>query len=144
VSPWWEAVQGVDRAIQRDTGGIRTKSAPPIPIPPVALAIDELESWFRHYPGDVDLWVASEQGALEAIMFAKTALAAFRAHPVEESPSRVLRVSCSECRQNNLVRMPPGVYRDELKVCCTTEGCTQTLSQDDFEIAEYEAARRTV
>lgn len=142
VYPWWQALQGVDRAIQRDTAGIRTKWAPPIPITPVALAIDELESWFRNYPGDLDMWVASEQGAREAVMFAKTALAAFRAHPIAEKPSRVLRVNCGECGQMNLVRMPPSSHGEALTVRCTTVGCARTLSQDDYEIAESAAARR--
>ncbi|SFN66578.1 Rho termination factor N-terminal domain-containing protein [Mycetocola miduiensis] len=138
VAPWWEALQGVDRAVQRDNAGVRTQSGPPIPIPPIGLAIDEVFSWYRSYPADVDLWVSSVDGARHAIMFTKTALAAFRAHPIEERTTRVARIRCGECQQMNLIHKPPRHVDDSVHILCP---CGVTLTLDELEVERERQVR---
>ena len=138
VSTWWEALYGVDRAVQRDNAGVRTQSGPPIPISPIGLAIDEVLSWYKSYPEDVDLWVSSVDGARHAVMFAKVALAAFRTHPIEERPTRVARVRCGECEQMNLIRRPPRHYDDDVVIKCP---CGAALTLDELEVEHERQVR---
>lgn len=139
ISTWWEALSGVERAVQRDNAGVRTQSGPPIPITPIGLAIDEVLSWYRSYPNDVDLWVSSVDGARHAVMFAKVALAAFRAHPIEEHSTRVARVRCGQCEQMNLIRRPPRHYDDAVVIKCP---CGATLTLDELEVERERQVRK--
>ncbi|MCU1408483.1 MAG: Rho termination factor, N-terminal domain [Microbacteriaceae bacterium] len=138
VAPWWDALRGVDRAVQRDNAGVRTQSGPPIPISPIGLAVDEVLSWYKSYPDDVDLWVSSADGARHAVMFAKVALAAFRAHPIEEHTTRVGRIRCGECEQMNLIRRPPRHVDDNVRILCP---CGATLTLDELEIEHERQVR---
>lgn len=142
IEPWYEAMRGVDRAVQRDNAGVRAKSGPPIPISPVQLAVDEVWSWHRHYKGNPELWVSNETGATQAVQFTKVALAAIRSHEHVESPTKVRRVKCPKCGLPQLVRIPPSHFKDALTFTCQHEGCDGTLDQTSFERAAELTERR--
>lgn len=143
VGPWLTAMQGVENAVRRDTGGVRTKSGPPIPISPVQLAVDEVMSWYRYYPGDIDAWSQNYEGAKQAVHFARVTLSAVRSHEAEEKPHRIKRVRCEECGQTSLVWTPPGQFRAPVNVQCQNADCRHGLTQDQFEEAELATPRRT-
>jgi hypothetical protein len=134
IEPWFTALRGVDRAQVRDNAGVRSsKSGPPLPLSPLYLTRDEVQSWQRRYPGDPDLWIASTTGATEAVNFTKVATAAIRAHEHVEAPHKVRRVRCPKCGRINLLWRPPAFYQDRVTITCEAEGCDAELDQPTFE-----------
>lgn len=143
VWPWLSAMKGVDVAVKRDNAGVRAKSGPPIPIPPVQLAVDEVTRALRSYPGDPDQWIAYTEGAQAAVRFTRAALTAIRSHPAKETPHRVRRVRCQECEQLTLVWRPPGFFGDTVTVTCSNDECGAVIDQESFEkVAEIEEHAR--
>lgn len=132
-------ISGIDRAVQRDTAGVRTTADGHIPIPATRLSVDECESFLTSYKGSADDWVSRVNGAKDAINFTHMAQTAFRMHPIEEKPHRVTRFRCAKCGHVSLVWVPPQSAGDHVEVTCSTAGCDYALDQSSFEIvAELE------
>lgn len=127
-------ISGIDRAVQRDTGGVRSSSAARIPIPATRLSVDECESFLSTYKGNADEWVSRVNGATEAVQFTKAAESAFRSHPTEELPHRVKQTRCLKCSQNSLVWIPPAYLGDNVRVTCNNTECGYELDQSSFEM----------
>lgn len=126
-------LERIDRAIQRDNGGIRTTTLGVIPLAPTKLAIDQINSYRRTYQGDADSWVANEIGARDAVRFSHAVRAAILSHPLEETPHKVRRTRCTKCRQLTLVWNPPAYENDHVRVVCNNPGCGAEIDQTSFE-----------
>ncbi len=128
-----QKLRGIDRAIQRDNGGIRTQSLGIIPIPAVRLMLDELWGYTRKMPANPILWVSSEQGAKDAIRFARAFRSAVRNHPTEETAHRVKRTRCTGCQQLTLVWNPVTRIGGQVQVKCSNPECLLAMDQTSFE-----------
>lgn len=137
-------IGGIDRAVQRDSAGVRTTAEGYIPIPATRLSIDECESFLKSYTGNTDEWVSRVDGAQDAIMFTRMAEVAFRSHPIEERAHRVTRFRCIKCDNNSLLWIPPANIGDHVQVKCVTEGCDYELDQSSFEIVSELEGKKAV
>lgn len=134
-TPWFtETIAGIDRLVQRDNGGIRSASQGHIPLPGTMLAINEIESYLKSFPGDTEQWVSSYFGAVDAIHFSKAVPAARRTHQVEEKAYRIARTRCPECKQQSLIWNPPAKQGADVTVTCQNEACKHQISQDGYEV----------
>jgi ribosomal protein L37AE/L43A len=122
---------GVDRAIVRDNGGVRTASLGSIPIPAVRLMLQELEHYLVGQNVNPDLWVASPSGARCAIRFGRAYANAIRNHPTEESAHRIRRTRCPNCNQLALVWNPVAAEGGDVTVKC--RNCAHEIDQASFE-----------
>jgi hypothetical protein len=131
-------LHGVDRAIQRDLAGARTLG-PRVPLSTVALDLDAIASWQRHYRDDLLHWVSTPAGATQAINFARTVHTASKAHPLEEKPHRLPRTRCPRCNRLTLAWKPPTHFLDLVHISCLDDSCAFECDQQSFEtIAEIE------
>ncbi|WP_437582715.1 hypothetical protein ACSAGD_10640 [Paramicrobacterium sp. CJ85] len=143
IPHWLRAMRGVERAVQRDNAGVRSKAGPPIPISPTQLAVDEVWSWYRHIPENVPVWISTGEGGRLAVRFTLAALAAMRSHPEKEHPHPVRRTRCPECGRLQLQWNPPGYFGDRVTVTCQYDDCDAELEQGAFEkVAEIEERHR--
>ncbi len=155
----WESVQtavggyerlatlltGIDRAVQRDNGGIRGQSLGYVPIPGVPLALEELESYIRDRHASVDVWVSNPDGAKNAVRFGRAYASALRSHPPEEVAHKINRTRCPACNRISLVWNPPVADGAEVTVICQNPECGQQLAQSSFEtIAAIEKPDLTI
>jgi ribosomal protein L37AE/L43A len=124
---------GVDRAIVRDNGGIRTQALGSIPIPAVRLMLDELSSYLRGRPASLDTWVSTETGAKAAIRFGRAYASAVKNHPTEELAHKINRTRCTECGQLTLVWNPVERLGGDVVVKCSNPDCAATIDQTSFE-----------
>lgn len=131
--PFSKLIAGVDRAVQRDNGGVRGQSVGYVPLPGTMLAVDEIESYLRTMTGSLDVWVSWEAGARDAVRFARSVAAAIRTHAVEERPHRVNRTRCTECRRLTLVWNPTTHPGADVTVTCSNPECGAELDHDSFE-----------
>lgn len=131
--PFAEKIAGVERAVQRDNGGIRSSALGYVPIPGTVLAVEEIRSYLRSYSRSVDLWVASPEGAKDSIRFARAVTAAVRTHAVEEKAHKIKRTRCTECKQLTLVWRPAAREGDDVTVKCSNTACATVLDQSSFE-----------
>lgn len=136
----WDAFAGLlrateGRAVQRDNAGVRATVEGHVNLTGTTLAINEVESYLRSGAGLTALmWVSSEQGARDAVLFAKTAAAAHRTHEVEERARKAKRVRCPDCGQVSLVRNAPDMEGAPVTVKCQTDGCGKTIREGDTDI----------
>jgi ribosomal protein S27E len=117
------ALHGVDRAIAVE-GGTQI-AGPRVPLTAILLAFDEID---RAHDGryDVDEWVATEEGAVQAVRFAKYVHAADRAHPTAERERKLHRLRCPDCGRNTATWQPPDWYGDDVHITCLSCGWTAT------------------
>lgn len=124
---------GVDRAIVRDNGGIRTQSLGSIPIPAVKLMLHELEHYLIGRPQLLDSWVASPDGAKAAIRFGRAFASAVKNHPTEEVAHKINRTRCTQCGQLTLVWNPVSAVGGDVVVKCSNPSCGAEIDQTSFE-----------
>ena len=128
----------IDRAVQRDNGGIRSGPEGYVPIPGTALSIDEIRSYLRTFNGDLDLWVSAPDGAADAVRFARCVPSALRTHELEEKPHRINRTRCGKCSQLTLIWNPTLQPGDDVAIACLNPECGIELTQDAFDVvAEF-------
>lgn len=136
---------GVDRAVQRDNGGVRGQSLGYVPIASVPLMLDELESYVKGRPSNADVWVSTSAGAMNAVRFGRAFAAAMRSHPTEETAHRIRRTRCTKCRQLTLVWHPAPAFRSNVTVKCSNPDCGLEMDQTSFEaIAAIEKPEKKV
>jgi len=128
-----QRLAGIDRAVQRDNGGVRGTSLGYIPIASVPLMLDELASYLRGAHINPDVWVASPSGAKNAVRLGKAFAAAVKAHPTEEQSHRIKRTRCPECRQLALQWNPPGRGGAPVTVTCQNAACGHIFDQTAFD-----------
>ncbi|MCC2033086.1 hypothetical protein [Microbacterium allomyrinae] len=138
-------VETGNRAVVRDTGGRGSTPEGFVPYPGTYLAFDECVSFLDSRRGrPLRIWVSNEEGARDAIQFARAADSAYRNHEVEERAHKVRRVRCPECKQLTLAWRPPALFGGHVAVVCQNDECSTELDQGSFEqIAEIEESRRT-
>lgn len=130
-----KALQGVDRAVQRDNAGVRTRQAGYVPFAGTFLALDECERLLESFVHQSLLaWVSTEGGARDAIQFAHAAERAYRTHEIEEHESKLIRVRCAACGQMSFIRKPPGHERDQITIACQNEACGKTIREGDTTV----------
>lgn len=133
------AIAGIDRAVQRDNAGVRTRQEGYVPFAGTYLALDEclsyLRSSFAHR--SIEAWVSTEQGARDAIQFAYAAERAYRTHQIEEAEAKLHRVRCPQCKQLSFVRNAPVTEFALITVKCQTDGCGYTI-REGAETVFYE------
>ena len=129
-----ETINNMERAIQRDTAGVRTNTQGYIPIPATRLAVDECESYLKSYRGNAEEWVSRIEGATDALLFVRLAEMAFRTHPIEETAHRINRFRCRRCNHLSLVWNPPAWAGDDVRVTCGNSECGYELDQAAFEL----------
>lgn len=132
-----ETIEGLDRLVVHESAGVRSKAAGSIPIPQTWLDVDEAESFLHTYKQagrNLDYWVSSEHGAMDAINFCISAERAFRTHPLEEKPHPLVAVRCSECERVSLVWEPTRHLGDEVQVVCKNKACGHVMDQSTFEL----------
>lgn len=120
-----------DRLVQQEGGSSGHESS--VPISATKLAIDEVESHRRSFTGNVDVWVAGEQGAAESIRFADAVNRAIRTFPTEEAAHSVQILRCPECELRSLVWHPPASTAEPVRIECRNPKCTYDVDQDTFE-----------
>lgn len=126
-------IAGVERAVQRDNGGIRGSSLGYVPIPGTLLAVEEIRSYIRSMTGNVDQWISTADGARDAVRFARAVASALRTHAVEEKAHRVKRTRCPHCAQLTLVWNPAQAFGGHVTVKCSNPACQAELAQESFE-----------
>lgn len=132
-----QTIEGLDRLVVHDTGGVRSKAAGSIPIPQTWLDVDEAESFlvtYRKAGENLDFWVSSDAGAKDAINFCISAERAMRSHPLEEKAHRLSGSKCSECNWVSLVWQPTQFFGDEVRVVCMNPECGHEMDQATFEL----------
>lgn len=136
ISEWYpfeEMIDGVERAVQRDNGGVSGQSLGYVPIPGTVLAVDEIRSYVKSLTGSVDQWVETLAGAKNARRFARAVEGALRTHAVEEKAHRVKRTRCTECGQLSLAWNPPAMLGADVKVTCSNPACQHQMDQESFD-----------
>lgn len=134
-TPWFQnTIAEVDRLVQRDNGGIRSSAFGHIPLPGTMLAIDEIKSFLKEFDGDIERWVSSYFGAVDAIHFSRAVPAARRTHQVEEKAYRIARTRCPDCKQLSLVWNPPAKQGADVTVKCQNDKCGHEINQDVYEV----------
>lgn len=134
-SPWYaDTIAGIDRLVQRDNGGIRSSAFGHIPLPGTMLAINEIESFLKSFPGTIEGWASTYFGAVDAIHFSRAVPAARRTHQIEEQAYRIARTRCPHCKQLSLVWNPPTKQGAEVNVKCQNAKCGHEISQDVYEV----------
>jgi hypothetical protein len=134
-----QMLRGVDRAVQRDNGGVASQTLGYIPIPAVAVMLDELHSYLRSKRStDTLAWVSTPVGAADAVRLGRAYSAAVKAHPTEERAHRIGRTRCTACNQLSLVWQPPQSSGEAVVVNCSNPECTavamdQTLHEVGHE-----------
>lgn len=113
---WSRAFRGETTSATRDGRGGTTIGY--VPLTHLQLAKDALERYRRSYPGRLDTWIATPEGAEDAVRFALEMKAATTAHKHTDSPLRIRHVRCSECKQLSLTRIPPGEAGAPITVTC--------------------------
>lgn len=125
---------GLSRAVQRDTGGVKTRADGHVNLTAVYLALDECRRHLASAEGhrSLDLWVSTEAGAADGIQFAAAAERAYRAHETVERPHRIRRIRCPECQQQ-MIWHPPAWFEGHVSVRCGNDECQHMLNQDEYE-----------
>lgn len=137
-SPSFKAtLAGIDRAVQPESGGIRSASYGHIPLAGTTLTIDEVESYRRDAPADPTVWVCTPKGAIHALRFTKAVKSAVNAHELCERQHMVQQVRCPRCNQLSLLWFPPGTRTEDVRVQCQNSECTQLITQPETEV-EYQ------
>lgn len=143
AGPWFDMLKGVDHAVRRDAVGGR-KQGPGVPIAPVPLTFDEIESYYRSFTGTAERWVASRQGAEDAVRFARAMHSAVKNHPTAETAHKIRRTRCQGCEQLTLVWNPPQFFGGFVLVKCKDPECGWEADQTSFEkIADIEKPEKT-
>lgn len=137
-----------DSAVSRDGGGRSSGPTGYVPIPALALSLDECNRFiasFLNLPNPrIHLWVSTASGARDAIQFARAAERAYRDHEVRERPHKIPTVRCPHCGQKTLVWLPPVFFRSEVTVTCQNDTCGRDLTQSAFEvIADIETRKKS-
>jgi len=135
---WSSMISGVDRLVQRDNAGVRTRSGGHIPLPGKTLAYNECCSYLLSRVDSTEMWVSTKLGALDAVQFTRAARAAYRAHPVEEQPRKVQRVRCPDCGQLSFIRRPPAYELAPVTVTCQNDACGRVIREGDMSVG-YQA-----
>jgi hypothetical protein len=117
------------RAVAAEGDGI--KSAAPdgfTNLPLTFLTLDECERLLRSRAGrTIDLWVHTEDGARDAIMFAHAAERAYRSLEVEKRELRLERVRCPHCQHLSLTQNPTREHRGATLIEC--QNCGEPLDK---------------
>lgn len=138
-----QALTGVDRAVQRDNGGIAGQQEGYVPISGLVLTLEEIHSYGKTLTGTVDDWVGTPKGAADARRYARAVHSAIRNHPVEEKAHRIRRTRCPDCNTLALVWNPVMWEGGDVTVTCGNPECGKVLDQSAFEkIAEIEKPQK--
>jgi len=132
AGPWFQMLEGVDTAIKRDAvrGG---EPGGGVPIAPVPLTFEEVESYHRSFTGTAERWVADRHGAIDAVRFARAMSAAARNHPTAETAHRIKRTRCPLCERLTLVWNPPQYFGGHVVVACANQECAFEADQASYE-----------
>jgi hypothetical protein len=136
--PFADIVAPLERVMTADTGGGQSAALGYIPIPKTHLDIDEVERYldtFYDAHENISLWVSSQGGSRDAVIFTRLAERAFRAHPLEDKPRLADSIRCIKCAHWSLVVTPPVNYLDDLLVTCQNRACGLELDQTAYERA---------
>lgn len=136
------ALDGVDRAVQRDNAGVRSSTSTHIGLTNLWMDIHVCLMFRKSLTGMLDEWVSRIHGAQDAVKFTKAARSAYKAHPIEELPHRLKVQRCPKCSQQTLVWHPPQYERDDVRVKCGNEECGQEMDQRSFETLAAIEGRR--
>lgn len=127
------ALEG-ERAVRRETGGVRTTMDGHANLAPGFLSVSEALGFLAGAAGhkSLDLWVSSEVGASQAIQFAAAAERAYRDVEVVERPHRLVTAACPrfDC-DGVLVWTPPAWFEKPVTIRCHT--CGTEVSQDAYD-----------
>lgn len=110
-------------------------SAPAIPIPATRIALDEIESYRRSHPGNLDAWVKTAQGAADAVRFSRAVRRALAAFPSVEDAHRIQRARCPHCELLSLMWTPPVFESDPVRIVCLNPACGLKVEQATLEPA---------
>jgi DNA-directed RNA polymerase subunit RPC12/RpoP len=146
--PFRKALAGVDRAVQTESV-TRGRPGSQLPIPPVPLSFEEIDSYRRTFGGSLDVWAATEAGAADAVRYARAMRTAERAHPTEERSHAIRITRCPRCNHRTLVWHPPTRFLGEVVVRCEySDGatdCGYTVDQAAYEeVAAIEERPRPI
>lgn len=135
-----------DRAVAPDgSGGGRALGY--VPISSVHLDWDAIFRAHMSYPdrGGIDMWVAREDGAQDALRFAAAMRGVPERHEVREPSRKLHRTYCPECEQLTLVWHPPAHEGAEVVVKCRNPKCGHTVNpaaHDDIAYIENSVYRK--
>lgn len=117
------ALAGINRAITPEPGN--TIPGPRLPLTPLAIAFDEIASYQQGRTDPTD-WVRTEDGAADAVRFARAVHRTDRAHPTVAATQKLHRLRCPDCRRLTAVVRPPDWYGADTTVTCIACGWTAT------------------
>lgn len=128
---------GVARTVMPDTPA-RSLPGPRLPLTALELDLDAVARAVAGRHEVLDVWVASEDGARQAVRFTRQARHVMRKHPTKETTSRITRTRCPACKQATLVYEPPQWEGADAQVVCLQ--CGNTMDHTRFEqLASIEA-----
>lgn len=116
------ALAGVEHAVVAEGGGIAVGY---VPLNAIRLALDEIDR-ARDGHEDPTEWVSTEEGAIQAVRFAKYVHAAERAHPTLEATRKLHRLRCPDCNSLTAIWQPPEWAGDDIDITCIRCGWTAT------------------
>lgn len=120
------------RAVSAEQGRRGSAPAGYTLIPLTTLALDECERYLASRRGvTVDVWVHTEDGARDAVLFAHAAGRAYRSLETEERPLRLERVRCPHCDQYTLRENPTRRVTGATVVECSHCGEELDTIRDD-------------
>ena len=119
------------RAVQRDNGGIAGQQIGYVPLPGTMLAVEEIHSYLKSFPGRLDYWVATQKGAMDAVRFARAVSSAIRTHAVEEKSIKLNRLRCPDCGTLSMIRNPPMIPNSDITVTCHNASCRKTIREHE-------------
>jgi len=150
-------LRSVDRAAQTDNAGVRVAAGWVIPIPSTWRAADDLmvligcpapgflstddvnqvqaitEEIVARATAGMVAWVATVDGARDAVRFNAVMHSALIQHPMEDYEHRVRNVRCTDCGQRSLMWKPPLMFHGEVRVECTNAACAFVVDQTGYK-----------
>lgn len=144
VSDWAAAaplLTGIKRAITPEPGSAH--AGPRLPLTPLEQDLDAVLRLHQAITWPLTAWVATEEGAANAVRLARQIRYTLDHHPVREQPHAIARTRCPECSLLTLVYHPASHAGDIPTVVCSN--CGNTLEHRAYEalaLIEAQCCRR--
>lgn len=127
----WDAVLGAEaRAFTPESSG-RSQPGPRIPLTRMQVEVAMVREFDSRRGKLASLWVATENGAMDAVRFTRAAASTMRAHPDKEVTRSLQRTRCPRCKTASMIYQPPAVPGSDAMVKCVI--CGYTIDGEHYE-----------
>lgn len=132
---WRPMMRGITRAITPEPTASHAIGY--VPLSALALDEDAIQRARQSFPGRLDMWISTPEGAADAVRFANATRTAVKNHPTRESPRRLTRTVCPACRRPTLLWHPPEAAGADIRVSCADPACGHVLPDQSIEDVAY-------